>query len=145
MTNLYDFLRHIKAQAARAVPGAAPLSQDLYITMTDADRDWLTQYMQSPDVQIHFKAKDTGNKDAQGEPIMELDLAIAGDPFEVFALLCEAMINNYQFAQMVQQAVGFYRDHIPTCPICAPKHFGNKEPEKTWIFSHNKPDTDGQK
>jgi hypothetical protein len=140
MTNLYDFLRHIKAQADKAVPGAAPLSRDLYITITEADRDWLTQYMHSPDVQIHFKAKDTGQKDPQNEPIMELDLAISGDGFEVFALLCEAMVQNYQFAEMVQRAVAFYRDHIPTCPICSVKHFGAKEPPKNWIFSHEKPD-----
>lgn len=56
----------------------------------------------------------------------------------------EAMVNNYQFAQIIQKAEAFYREHIPSCPICAPKHFGAIEPAKDWIFSHVKPEKDGK-
>jgi hypothetical protein len=58
-------------------------------------------------------------------------------------LLCEAMLNNFQFADMVTKALSFYRDHVPTCPTCQAKHFGHKAPEMNWIFSHPTPGQNG--
>lgn len=129
MTNLYDLLRR--------------LLNDPRTPLTADDTTFLENYLTAPDVLINFKARRVGGTDE--EPVMAQDFQIAGEGLEVFCLITEAMVNNYQFAGIIQNAVGFYRDHIPNCPICAPKHFGAREPDKTWIFSHNKPETDGQK
>lgn len=135
MTNLYDFLRRVHNDA-NGQPGSVNITAD--------EMTWLEQYLRAPDVEINFKARATGETNNEGEPVMELNLAIAGDGFEVFAMLCEAMVQNYQFADMATRAVAFYRDHIPSCPICSVKHFGRTEPPKNWIFSHDKPPTDGK-
>lgn len=135
MTNLYDFLRAIRTQGKRATPGAAPLgnADKLFITISQEELAWLDQYFQSPDAELHFKAKATGEMKGD-EPVMALDFAIAGDGFEIFSLICEAMVQNYQFAEAVLKAASFYRDHIPTCPTCSKKHFGNQKPVLDWRF-----------
>lgn len=133
MTNLYDFLRNIKEQA-QGPHGDAVISEEQW--------NFLEHYLAGEDVLINFKARRIGGTDEN--PVMAQDFQIAGEGLEVFCLITEAMVNNYQFAQIVQNAVGFYRDHIPNCPICAPKHFGRKAPDNNWIFSHSKPDTDAE-
>lgn len=131
MTNLYEFLRFIRDEYDT---GDVNLSPE-YLK-------WLDDYLQAPDVLINFKARRVGGTDE--EPVMAQDFQIAGEGLEVFYLITEAMVNNYRFAKIIQSAVGFYRDHIPKCPICAPKHFGSKEPPKDWQFSHSKPEQDGK-
>lgn len=135
MTNLYELLRGIVAQADSRPPGAAPISSDHLVAINPEELEWLRNYLTAPDVLINFKARKVG-EEPDGEPIMAQDFQIAGDGFEVFAMICEAMINNYQFADMINRANAFYRDHIPTCLCCQKKHFGAKEPEKNWVFSH---------
>lgn len=142
MTNLYELLAGIANQARNGVPGAAPLSRDRYVTITDEQLEFLENYLKAPDVLINFKARRVGGTDE--DPVMAQDFQIAGEGLEVFCLITEAMVNNYQFAQIIQNAVGFYRDHIPNCPICAPKHFGAREPAKDWTFTHAKPEQDGK-
>lgn len=141
MTNLYDLLRRVKADAEKATPGTVPLSNPpaRFVPITDQDLEFLNQFFQATDVDLHFKARDTGEKDKDGEAIMAVDLAIAGDGFEVFAVLCEAMVQNYQFADMAMRAVAFYRDHIPNCPECSKKHFGQQKPVLSWKFEPHKP------
>lgn len=126
MSNLYDFLRKMLDSG--------------YVSLDD--REWLENYLKAPDVLINFKARRVGGTDEN--PVMAQDFQIAGDGLEVFCLITEAMVNNYQFAEIIQGAVGFYREHIPNCPICSTKHFGPKEPTKDWNFSHSKPGQDGK-
>jgi len=143
MLNLYELLRHVHKMASNGVPGAAPLSRDRYVTINDEQLAFLEHYLQGEDVVLHFKARKVSEQ-ADGEPIMAQDFQIAGEGFEVFCLITEAMVNNYQFATIVQNAVGFYRDHIPTCVHCQKKHFGQEPPDLDWQFNHPKPATDGK-
>lgn len=140
MTNLYDFLRQLKAQAEKAIPGAAPLANAdrIFVTISQADREWLAQYMTDPENLIQFKANKVGEQ-PDGEPIMAIDFAIAGNGLEIFCLLTEAMLQNFQFADQVLKAAAFYRDHIPGCPDCSRRHFGQDRPDLNWIFSPHKP------
>jgi hypothetical protein len=131
MTNLYDFLRYIREE-----------HQTGDVTLSPEQLQFLEEYLSPPDVIINFKAHRVGGTD--DDPVMAQDFQIAGDGLEVFCLITEALMNNYQFAQIIQKAVAFYREHIPTCPICAPKHFGAIAPANNWIFSHVKPEKDGK-
>lgn len=142
MLNLYELLRHIHKMASNGVPGAAPLSRDRYVTISDEQLAFLEHYLQGEDVVIHFKARRVGGTDE--DPVMAQDFQIAGEGVEVFCLITEAMVNNFQFATIIQNAVGFYRDHIPNCIHCQKKHFGQELPDLDWQFAHPKPDADAK-
>lgn len=146
MTNLYELLGQILAKYDRPDTGFNPSNtapgQLVHITPDMAD--FIRNYMRAPDVLINFKARKTG-QDERGEPVMAQDFQIAGDPFEVFVLLCEAMVQNFRFAEMVERALAFYQDHIPTCPVCLPKYMGVIPADQTWNFSHPQFDKNGPK
>lgn len=114
--NLYDFLRQIRNQAAKGVPGAAPISRDLYVTITRNELAWLDQFLVGPDQELHFKGKRVGG--TAENPVVAQDYMIAGDQVDIFSLLTEAMMQNPTFAQLVQGAAKFFQDHVPSCEHC---------------------------
>jgi hypothetical protein len=114
--NLYDFLRQIRDQAAKGVPGAAPISRDLYVTLTRNELAWLEHFLKTPDQELHFKGKRVGG--TADNPVVAQDYMIAGDQVDIFSLLTEAMMQNPTFAQLVQGAAKFFQDHVPSCPHC---------------------------
>lgn len=70
---------------------------------------------------------------------MAQDYAIAGNGVDVFSLLSEAMLANYQFATQVRMAADFYKEHVPKCPDCSKLAFGMAKPPMNWNFSPHKP------
>lgn len=114
--NLYDFLRQIRDQAAKGVPGAAPISRDLYVTITRNELAWLDQFLVKPDQELHFKGKRVGGTD--DNPVVAQDYMIAGAQVDIFSLLTEAMMQNPTFADLVQGAAKFFQDHVPNCQHC---------------------------
>lgn len=135
--NLYDFLRQIKAQGQRAVPGAAPISRDLYITITKEQLEWLTAFLQAPGHEIHFKARQVG-ADPKGEPIFAQDYAIAGDDLDIFCMISEAMMQNGRFADAVIKATSFFLEHVPGCPTCRDAVNNARQGNANWQFNpHN--------
>lgn len=145
MTNLYELLAAVLANYDKPSTGFDPnnCAPGQLVHITPDVAEFIRNYLKAPEVLINFKARKVGEQ-ADGEPIMAQDFQIAGEGFEVFCLITEAMVHNYQFAETIQKAVAFYREHIPTCPICAPKHFGAIAPAQNWIFSHVKPEKDGK-
>lgn len=129
MTNLYDFLRRIADEVKHG---------ESHIFIRQEEVTWLNQYLQSPEHELHFKARQVGYDEIKKEPIMALDLAVGGDGLEIMAMICEAMVQNFQIADIVLKAASFYRDHIPTCPECQKRHFGLNTPAKDWTFTPHK-------
>lgn len=120
MTNLYDFLRRILDDAEnqnKSVPTFLAHVDVEWIRLTHEDIDWLRQYMQAPDIQIHFKANKIGES-ATGAPIYAQDYAICGESVDVFSLLTEAMMANSSFASLVGAAYKFFEEHVPNCADC---------------------------
>lgn len=148
MTNIYDLLRKIKAQADKAVPGAAPLSdgKGLYIILSKEDQQFLEHYLTTPEHMIFFKGYKTGKlvpievedpavaqryidngyeiDGKPAEPEVSYDLSLAGWPDDIFVLLSEAMMQCPNFANIVIGAAKFYKEHAPGCPICQQNHAG---------------------
>lgn len=123
MTNLYEFLRHVQAEAAEQLPRLNPENAAKYkytgplvIKIARAEFDWLEQYLETPDVEIHFKAKQTALEN--GEPVLASDWRLSGDNAFVFELLTEAMLLNANFAETVRLAAKYFDEHVPTCPDC---------------------------
>jgi hypothetical protein len=145
MTNLYELLRQILATYDDPITGLDPNNTEpgQLVRVSPEMADFIRNYLTGPEVLINFKARKV-DTNAEGEPIFAQDYQIAGPPEEVFCLLTEAMIQNYQFATLIQGAASFYRDHIPTCAHCQKRHFGSAEPERNWIFDHPKPETDAK-
>lgn len=129
MTNLYDFLSRVLNDATSNPPYS--------VNMTAAEIDWLKQYLSDPGVELHFKARQVGEKN--GEPVYAQDYAVAGDGVDIFSLLTEAMLQNGQIADLVIMAANFYKEHVPNCPDCSKRHFGQEKPAKDWTFKPHKP------
>lgn len=138
MQNLYDFLREVLNQAENATPGAAPIagSDKIYIIVDKNDVEWLQQYLQEPETDLHFKAREIGN--VNGEPMYAQDYAVKGTPVDIHSLITEAMLQNHQFADIVVSAAGFYREHVPKCPDCSKRHFSSEKPVLNWEFQPHK-------
>lgn len=141
MTNLYDFLRELfsYAQGVPAGGKADGIQRATLIPLSEDQFAWLAQYVAAPENLLEFKANKVGEKE-DGEPIMAMDFAIAGDGLEIFCMVTEAMVQNFQFADIVLKAASFYRDHIPNCPQCSKRHFGQQKPVLNWDFSPHQPD-----
>lgn len=118
MTNLYEFLRKLKAQADRAISVNKKLgeSDNWFCSMTTAERDWLEEFLQVPENQLDFKSRRVGGTD--DNPVMAQDYAIAGTQLDIFSLLTEAMMQNPTFADLVMGAAKFFQDHVPNCQHC---------------------------
>lgn len=130
MTNLYDFLRKIYEQAK---------ADDLNVVQpSDEDLRWLEQFLQAPDVEIHFRAVDTGERIA-GDPVMSQNYTIAGDEAQIFSLIVEAALINPRFQKVLRVVLEFIDSHVPTCPACQNRHNeGQKCPPNTaWGFPNN--------
>jgi hypothetical protein len=110
MTNVFDFLRRL-LEDSRA-------DQDNQVTLTAADRVWIESFLRDSDDFLHFRARATGVYDAHGDPIVEQHLALGGDEFSVFSLMCEAALRNKRFARMVEATHNYMQDHVATCPDC---------------------------
>lgn len=127
MTNLYEFLRRVKTDAV------GPYGD---FTITEDEWNWLEQYLQAPDHQIHFKARKVGEEN--GEPVYAQDYAIAGDTVDIFSLLTEAMMANSNFAGLVGAACKFFDEHVEKCPDCdARLDYANPE-KPDWTFVKHK-------
>jgi hypothetical protein len=137
VTNLYDFLREILSYAQGVPAGGEPdgIQRATLIPLSEDQFDFLKQYMTEPDVQVHFKARRVGGTDE--DPVTAQDYAIAGDAVDVFSLLTEAMLANYQFANLVNAASRFYWEHVGNCPECL-KHT-KRPPFLNWDFKPHKP------
>lgn len=137
MQNLYDFLRRIKRYAELThVEGIYDPTNKIKIT--EQEYDWLNQFLQAPDHELHFKAKKVGTSE-EGEPMYAQDYAIAGDMVDIFSLLTEAMFQNANFASLVKSAAKFFDEHIPNCPDCK-EALLELDPFRTnWNFSPHKP------
>lgn len=131
MTNLYDFLRRVLADAT----GAPPYS----LNVTPEDLKWIRQYLAEPDNQIHFKSRKIAVEFGTGHPVYAQDYAIAGADVDIFCLLTEAMMANGTFADLVVKAAQFFIDHVPMCPSCSDAVRRSQEGEKDWKFTPHKP------
>lgn len=140
MTNLYELLNKILTAAKRSVPGAVPLgnSDKRFVALSDDEIAWIEQFLDQPDLQLHFKAKHVRNT-PEGEPVYAQDFAIAGAPDTIFCMLTEAMLQNHQFADLLMMATSFYKEHVPKCPECSKRHFSGQKPKLDWTFSPHKP------
>lgn len=140
MTNLYDILRKIKAQADKAVSVNKKLgeSDNWFASITTEELDWITNYLKPADMELHFKAAKI-DQNEQGEPIYSQHFQIVGEGVDVFCLLTEAMLQNHQFADQVVAAASFYREHVPKCLDCQKRHFSLERPVLNWKFLPHKP------
>lgn len=126
MTSLYDFLWKIKNQI--------DTDGSLEILFDNEQLEWLDRFLSVSENEIHFRSKQNGEMDANEEPLYEMHYQIAGEPEEIHSLLCEAMLENYQFARLIVSAAQFYKEHVPICTQCSVLAFGMKKPPMDWSF-----------
>jgi hypothetical protein len=118
LPNLYDFLRQLKRQADRGIPGAAPLGNGdkYFLTITEQEKGWLESFLKPADMELHFKGRRVGGTD--DNPVVAQDYLIVGDQVDIFSLLTQAMMQNPTLAELVQAAAKFFQDHVPSCEHC---------------------------
>lgn len=128
LMTLYEFLGNILS-TAKASGGT--------IHLIEEEVAWLEAYLAPADFLINFKAHKVGETEKK-EPIYRQDYQIVGDGADVFCLISEAMLQNHQFAEQILTAASFYKDHVPKCPDCSKRHFGQKRPVMNWNFQPHK-------
>lgn len=106
--NLYDFIRKVIAEGKDFRP-------------SPSDLVWARGFIQAPDVELNFKAKKI-DETTTGEPIYRTDFSFKGEEVQLFELLCEAGMQNGDFAEIITVAARFFSDHVPTCPHCQSNH-----------------------
>lgn len=112
MTNLYDFLRRTLANAK-----ANPANN---IHVSAEDMAWMEMYLKAPMDEIHLQARPTGRV-VEGEREMETHFQVAGDPADVFSLLCEAALANPTLWTMIRGCAAYLADHVHECDACMAK------------------------
>lgn len=130
MTNLLQFLKRVKADAT----GTPPFT----VNITRQELEWLDQFLNDPDHEIHFKARILPGADPDN-PVVEQDYMIAGEEINVFCLLTEAMLQNTTFAVTVQRAARFYQEHVPGCEACKATILESTRRGPNWKFSPHNP------
>jgi len=131
MTNLYDFLRRLLNDSQGSPPFTVNISQD--------ERDWIIQYMNAPENEIHFKTRRVGGTDE--DPIMAQDYAIKGEGVDVFQMVTEAMLANPHWANLVIMAANYFKDHVPECADCRQALINARENQRiSWNFIPHKTD-----
>lgn len=138
MTNIYELLRLI-LQAAKVSPKH-------HVFLSSDEIKFLEHYLTAPDTLIQFKSYKTGKlvpievedpavaqryidegyqiEGKPAEPEISYDLSLAGNPDDIFVLLSEAMMQCPNFANIVVGAARYFKEHVPTCPICEQNHPG---------------------
>lgn len=125
--NLYDFLRRA--------------ATDLHIYLTNDERQWLESYLQAPEVQVHFKAKQVGSTPESA--VMAQDYAICGAESDVKELLAEAALISPRFGTALIKAARLVQ-MIPTCKHCNHRHLQINCPDpNTWNFPTDLNNTNG--
>jgi hypothetical protein len=129
MTNLYDFLRRLLNDSQGSPPFTVNISQ--------AERDWITQFITEPENEIQFKSRRVGGTDE--DPIMAQDYRIKGEGVDVFQLVTEAMLANPHWANLVLMAANYFKDHVPECSDCRQALINARENVRTsWNFTPHK-------
>lgn len=137
MTNLYEFLRRTLTVARTNPEGLVPILPE--------DQEWIELYLKAPMDEMHFQSRPTGRVAEDGEKIVETHFQIAGDPPEIFSLLCEAALANPRFWSMVRGCAAYLEDHVNDCDACQERmlEYNTLPPaEQTWQFKPIK-HTDG--
>lgn len=145
MTNLYELLGYVLNKYDKPTTGFGAKNNEpgQLVHITPQQAEWIRNYMTEPETQINFKARETGRNKA-GEPIMALDFQIAGHNVDVFSLLCEAMLQNANFASLVVQAARFFFEHLPFCEPCKKQYQAAQTGRHTWMMIPHKNPENGK-